>query len=187
MNNKQDIINMSWGDVKNKFNLIISNNASNNKITYGKFRNRDKDSKDFINQLIQIFWYLDNSNKMWYYKSMVWYFKDINDIVSQSNKPVTEDNAVYIYNSAVRYYFVQNGDLLNKKDLNNILDRYKRYRGMAKLSKYRWDLENEDLIKRTIQYMQESDLKKYINNPDSEMDRKIAIERYRSNITDILL
>lgn len=180
------IIDMPWERVKEEANHILENNASNNKITYDKFRKRWKEDKDFINELIKIFWYLDNSNKITYYKSMVNHFIQINDIVSTSNILPSWSNMVNLYNRAVNYYFVKNEDILDQKDLHNMTDRYKRYRGMAKLSKYNWDLEHPDLINRVVQYMQESDLKKYINNQDAEIDWKIAIENYKSDIKKTL-
>lgn len=186
MNSNTNIIDMSRSEIKDMFDDTISNNASNNKVTYGKFRWWDKLSKNFINQLITVLSYLDHSDKKQYYSDIIKHFYNVNNIVSDYNKSITDHNKLYVYKQAVHYYFIQNKDILDQKDLDNMLDWYKRYRGMSNLSEYNGDLSHPKLIDRTIQYMQESDLKKYMNTLDVEIDWKIAVEKYKSNIVDAL-
>ena len=159
---KEQLTNMSWEDVKNKFDHVMNNNASNDKVTYQGFRKRDKQDKDFVNSLMDVLGYLQNADRIAYYEDIIKHFYAINDIVSTSRVVVDDRNAIFIFDQAIKEYFNQNSDLLDEQDKQNIPSRYKSYRGMSKLRSYNGDLQHPDLIKRTMQHMQQDAFIRYM-------------------------
>lgn len=183
--NVSQLSGLPWQEVKQKALAILDFNASNDKITYQDFKDRDNDYKQTILTLFHILGYQDIHNTKEYYEKIRNTFKEINTLVNTYNQTKnTELEKVKIYEAACLLYFKEqwNSCIYDEIEQKNIIAWYKSYRGMAKLKVYGWNLSHIILQERTIQHMRQETAKTYIINPKTENDRKTGIERYSQQL-----
>ena len=182
---KKELSQLPWKEVKKKIEQILEFNASNNKVTYSKFKLWDDDQKKIVLSTLAILGYrTDNKEK---YNKIRKTFKDINTIVAESRKPINADqDRLEAYGKACEEYFQQNseqwGDLEEQK---NIIRWYKSYRGMATWNQYS-QLDDPNLKDRTIQHMMQDTLSQYIKKEFIEDDRTIGVNLYQQDLQKAL-
>ncbi|HNG97512.1 MAG TPA: hypothetical protein PLW93_04550 [Candidatus Absconditabacterales bacterium] len=183
--NKNEILQLSRSAMSTKAHHILNLNASNNKVTYSRFRERDKKDKAYIIQIIDILGG-DIHKHTEYYRKIFKTFLDINDIVSNYNKNIKKENPLTIYNNACKYFFKQNDNSYNNDEQKNIIKWYKTYRGMATGKLYQGDLNNEHLVIRTIQHMMQETLYSYLSSDNAKEDWQTAVNSYQQSLTSII-
>ena len=181
-----ELSKLPWNEVKKNALTILDFNASNDKITYQDFRNRDNEYKKTIINILHILGYQDIHNTKEYYQGLWNSFQEINTIVGIYNQAKNnKQEKLKVYKSACMFYFKENA-IYDEIEQKNIITWYQSYRGMAKLSAYRGNLNHALLKDRVVQHMQQDTAKRYINHETAEDDRKNGVERYSKQVQNTL-
>lgn len=158
---------------------ILTLNKANDKVTYELFQSWHNDHKKVILSLMELLWYHNNAHKEKYFGNMMKIFYEINKIVGQYNRDINNPSQILkIYEGACEVYIRKNEDNIDISEAPNIIKRYKSYRGMSKLKDYGWDLKNQNLRDRTVQYMRQNSFETYINSDEAEIDWAVLQEKY---------
>ncbi|MBP7007424.1 hypothetical protein KBB05_01510 [Patescibacteria group bacterium] len=183
---KKELSQLPWKEVKKKIEQILEFNASNNKVTYSKFKLWDDDQKKIILSTLAILGY-STDNKVKYNKIRKT-FKDINTIVAESRKPINADqDRLKTYEKACERYFQLNSEQWgDQEEQENIIKWYLSYRGMANLGAYHGNLDDPNLKDRTIQHMMQDTLSQYIQQESVEEDRTIGVDLYKQDLKKAL-
>lgn len=184
------VLKKTWSEVKKEAEDILYYNRSNNKKTYKDFQLWDEKDRTFILELMSTLDYFEYKYNERYYKKLITLFYEINNQVEEYNRPITDDNRLSVY--ALTTKFVVNE--INKDfpwsyddlETKSIINRYKTYRGMAKLSHYNGDLKNDDLTARTIQRMMEDDFSLYLKDKSLAKHRKELQGKTKKSIATTL-
>ncbi|MFA7284271.1 MAG: hypothetical protein WC004_00415 [Candidatus Absconditabacterales bacterium] len=168
-----DILQHSWEDVQFRTNTILNAYRANNKDTFQNFLGWTQEDKVFVTQLSHILGYHKFEKKTnAYINNFMKIFFLANDLVTQYNKVVLSDVArLKCYDAAIDQALHTDYEHYSEY-ASQLKKRYRSYRGMAKLSAYRKDLRNPELIERTQLLIRTRLLSDFINDPSNAIDRQ---------------
>lgn len=180
------ILNQTREEAKGKAEEILWKNQTNNKLTYDNFKDWTDEDKQYILSLMNHLGYFEYKHTSEYFAKITKVFYAVNNIVEEYNQPIKNDfKKLQVYSFACKKYFQENDDF-TKEEQDQIIKRYKTYRGMALLKKYDGDLDHPLLKDRTQQHMMESEFATYLKQPQLKGHREDLQKEYGIEIIQTL-
>ncbi len=182
-----NILNQTREETKSKAENILWTNQTSNKVTYDNFNHWTQENKKYILNLMSILGYFEYKNSPQYFEKIMKVIYNINKIVSEYNRPINNEfQKLQVYNAACELYFQDIDEDFTKAEQDQIIKRYKTYRGMALLKKYDGDLDHPLLKDRTQQHMMESEFATYLKQPQLKGHREDLQKEYGIEIIQTL-